>query len=186
MKRLSALMLACLLLSISTGCGKNPESTAGMNEPESSAVVTAQPEDTAPAVSAEITAAKPEPQMPEYTVRPAEWADVQWTQYQCAYFTLRIPVGWEVQWDGNSEALRWQATAGDGTILGLFNADHLIAAKNEQMANLLAHDFYLENGTVEELFQKMYANTTDYFTVQNSCVPENKDYLQSLRRDKAI
>lgn len=119
-------------------------------------------------------------------VRPAAWTDLQWTPYQCAYFTLEIPVGWQVEWDGNSEALTWQAHAGDGSMLGLSNTDHLIAAKSADISQLLGHSFYLENGTVEELFGKMFANTTDYFTVQNSCVPANKDYLQSLRSDKAI
>ena len=71
-------------------------------------------------------------------------------------------------------------------MLGLSNTDHLIAAKNAEICNMLGHSFYLENGTVEELFSKMFAPTTEYFTVLNSCVPVNKDYLQSLRSDKAI
>lgn len=206
MKRKLAGLLACMTVYLCTGCSNpadSPADTAAGSTESTSAPASAQSTEpteteetdstdtTAPDESTEDvwegeTTANLIPPSPGYTVRNAAWTDVQWTQYQCAYFTLKVPEGWNVQWKGNSEALVWQAQAGDGTVLGLSNTDHLTAAKSKQVSELLQQSFYLEKGTVEELFGKMFANTTDYFTVQNSCVPANKDMLQSLRRDKAI
>lgn len=197
MKRFCSVFLTCMLTLLCSGCGNQADSTAASDTPETTVLQTENPEELSTAELGETTDTTaaditwddsgdlPLPE-PEYTVRNAEWTDVEWTQYQCVYFTLNIPAGWEVEWNGNSEALVWQARAGNGSLLGLSNIDHLIAAKNEQIADLLTQSFYLENGTVEELFGKMFAETTDYFTVQNSCVPANKDMLQSLRKDKAI
>lgn len=198
MKRSIVILIACtLLLPFCTACGDSAESSGGQhqsNRTEKQTTETA--EETAADTPAHSTTAYntaqetespiTESPMTAYTVRAADWEDIQWTQYQCAYFTLMIPEGWQVEWDGNSEALVWQARAGDGSMLGLSNTDHLIAAKNAEICNMLGHSFYLENGTVEELFSKMFEPTTEYFTVLNSCVPANKDYLQSLRSDKAI
>ena len=205
MKRSIVILIACtLLLPFCTACGDSAESSGGQRKSgrtEKQSTETAEetiptyPEedetywnpDDPPYGESEATDISDIPQdIANYEVRPAEWMDIQWTQYQCAYFTLMIPEGWQVEWDGNSEALVWQARAGDGSMLGLSNTDHLIAAKNAEICNMLGHSFYLENGTVEELFSKMFAPTTEYFTVLNSCVPVNKDYLQSLRSDKAI
>ena len=121
----------------------------------------------------------------EYTIQPAEWEAVEWTKYANLYFTLEIPKGWEVQWEGNAEQLFWSAEK-PGSMTGLSNVDHLTAPKTQQMANLLGMAFYLREGTVEEMFGKMYAESTDHFTVQNSCVPADREELQALRRDKRI
>ena len=195
MKRFYSVLSAGLLLVFCSSCG-NPDISVSDSQGAAAEQPAAEHTETEMQLSGseetgvddipEIIDIPEEVPEPEYTVRAAEWTDVQWTQFQCAYFTLNIPVGWDVQWNGNSEALSWQANAGDGSMLGLSNVDHLIAAKNEQMANLLTHSFYLEEGSVQELFGKFYADTTDYFTVQNSCVPANKDMLQSLRNDKKI
>ncbi len=206
MKQKLAGLLACMTVYLCTGCSSPADSPADSPAGSTETTTTAAPEQTTDLTETEGTdrteATAPDdssedvwegettadliPQTPSYTVRNAAWTDVQWTQYQSVYFTLKVPQGWDVQWKGNSEALVWQAQAGDGSILGLSNTDHLSAAKSKQVSELLGQSFYLEKGTVEELFGKMFANTTDYFTVQNSCVPANKDMLQSLRRDKAI
>jgi hypothetical protein len=80
----------------------------------------------------------------------------------------------------------WQAWNPEDTLIGVTNIDHLSAAKNRQMAYYLGQSLYLEEGSVPEFFGKMYADTTDYFTVKNSCVPADRAAIQRLRRDKAI
>ena len=197
MKRLLTLLTVCTMAL--TGCSTSARGGKKPTTPDSEAETTYAAEtelpypeegetfwnpDDPPTIDTEIDETFADPV--SYDVRPAEWTDIQWTQYQCAYFTLEIPAGWQVEWTGNSEALGWQAYAGDGQMIGLSNTDHLTAAKSADISNLLGPSFYLENGTVEELFCTLYAPTTEYFTVLNSCVPANKDYLQSLRGDKAI
>ena len=49
------------------------------------------------------------------------------------------------------------------------------------MASTLGFSISLSEGTVQEYFETMYKDTTDYFTVQNSCVPNNKELIQSGR-----
>ena len=125
----------------------------------------------------------PEPE--NVSIRPAEWAAVQWEPYSCEYFTLQIPSGWQVEWQGDANQLAWKATSPDGKI-GFFNQDHAYAAKDASMASTLGFNISLSEGTVQEYFETLYKDTTDYFTVQNSCVPGNKDLIQSIRPYTAI
>ena len=119
-----------------------------------------------------------------YTVRAAEWTDIEWEQYTSPYFTLTIPKGWEVKWQGNAEKLFWNATK-PGANLGVSNQDHLYAYKDYRMVQAYG-GMYLSQGTIEELFSTVYANTTEYFTVMNSCVPSNYALLQSVRPNDPI
>ena len=121
----------------------------------------------------------------EVQIKPAAWASVQWTSYQSDYFTLTIPSDWQVQWQGDANQLMWMATAPDGTV-GFFNQDHAYAAKDPNMMNTLGFTMSMSNGTVQEYFETLYSGTTDYFTVQNSCVPSNKAMLQSIRPNTPI
>ena len=200
---LTALTLPALLSALCTACGL-PEAGGDITAEDPAPQLTDMlPEDTFPdetddfpltddfppdddPLPEETLPAETLPSAEDYNIRLADWANIQWTQYQSPYFTLTIPSDWTVEWNGNAEALTWQARAADGSMLGVANTDHLTAPKSGQIANLLGMSFYLENGTVQELFSKLFAETTDYFTVQNSCVPANKDMLQSLRRDKKI
>ena len=128
---------------------------------------------------------EPVPPAQDVNVRPAEWASVQWEPYSNAYFTLNVPSGWKVDWNGNAQRMAWMATSPDGKI-GVSNIDHNYAAKAKNMQQTLGMNMTLKKGTVKEYFKKMYADTTDYFKVKNSCVPADKDQLQALRPDKAI
>ena len=113
-------------------------------------------------------------------VRLADWAAVQWESYSSQYFTLNIPSGWQVEWQGDANQLAWRAVSPDGKI-GFFNQDHAYAAKDASMASALGFSMSLSSGTVQEYFETMYRDTTEYFTVQNSCVPNNKELIQSIR-----
>ena len=121
----------------------------------------------------------------EYNIRLAQWANVQWTQYQSPYFTLTVPDGWQVEWQGSTQQLRWQAKAPDGTV-GMFNIDHAYAAKDANMMQTLNTSIAMTQGTVEEYFRALFATTTDSFNVVSSCVPANKDQLQALRPNDPI
>ena len=148
MKRSIVILIACtLLLPFCTACGDSAESSGGQhrsNRTEKQTTETAEEtaaDTPAHSTTAYKTAQETESPMTEspmtaYTVRAADWEDIQWTQYQCAYLTLMIPEDWQVEWNGNSEALVWQARAGDGSMLGLSNTDHLIAAKNAEICKL--------------------------------------------------
>lgn len=207
MKRPLAILTAAAMLPLFTGCGLVSYlmmNRQNANEAAETPLVTEYQPETAPPTAAvfttetavqtqpaQITFIEPETEaptesMPEYAVKLADWADVQWTQYQCAYFTLTIPAGWQVEWNGNAEQLTWQAHAPDNTMIGLGNIDHVVAYKDARTAAILGAALVFPNGTVQEYFETLFANTTDYFTVQNACVPANKEQLQSLRSDKAI
>ena len=54
------------------------------------------------------------------------------------------------------------------------------------MASALGFSMSLSEGTVQEYFETMYKDTTDYFSVRNSCVPGNKDVIQAIRPYTAI
>lgn len=117
---------------------------------------------------------------PEVYVRPAEWASVQWQPYSNEYFTLNIPAGWQVEYQGDANQLYWIAHNADKTV-GMTNLDHAYAAKDASMKDVLGFGMSLSNGTVQEYFETLFAQSCDYFTVQNSCVPDNKELLQSVR-----
>ena len=120
-----------------------------------------------------------------YKVTPAEWTDIQWEQYSNAYFTLKIPKGWKVEWQGNAQQLYWRVVKPDAN-LGLSNLDHRYAAKDYRYMQLGGSDMYLVNGTVREFFETAFSNSTEYFTVKNSKVPSNKAQLQAIRPTTAI
>ena len=122
---------------------------------------------------------------PEVNVRMGEWTDVEWEQYTSVYFTIMIPKGWEVDWQGDSDRLYWNVHDPDHRT-GAANLDHFAAAKSQEMMGLLGLPMYLTEGSVEEYFQAMFAETTESFTVLDSCIPSNKDFLATLRNDKSI
>ena len=79
----------------------------------------------------ELTELPTAPAVQEVNVRPAEWASVQWEPYSSPYFTLKIPSGWQVEWQGDANQLAWRAVSPDGKI-GFFNQDHAYAAKGNK------------------------------------------------------
>ena len=125
------------------------------------------------------------PTAAQITVRPAKWAAIQWEPYANQYITLQIPSGWQVECQGDANRLYWRVTSPDGTV-GLSNLDHNYAAKDASMKDTLGMAYSLSDGTVQEFFETVYADSTDYFTVQNSCVPDNKEQLQSIRPSTPI
>ena len=119
----------------------------------------------------------------EVSVRPAEWTSVQWQPYSCAYFTLYVPVGWQVNWDGNAQKLWWTVTNPEGDV-GIYNLDHDYAAKDPAMTQTLGFNKPLNDASVQGYFEMLYEDTTDHFTVQNSITPENYSVLQSSTNKK--
>ena len=91
----------------------------------------------------------------EVNVRPAEWVSVQWESYSSPYFTLKIPSGWQVEWQGDANQMAWRAVSPDGKI-GFFNQDHAYAAKDASMASALGFSMSLSEGTVQEYFETDY------------------------------
>ena len=146
-----------------------------------------EPDTTEPSVPDTTEEPEPDtsPALPEVRIRNAEWTDVEWEDWSGPYFTLRIPKGWKVEWNGGATQLAWRAVSPDGSV-GVYNIDHYYAAKSAPMAPYLGMDYTLYYGTVQEYFETIYAPTTERFTVMNSCVPSNKDLLQSYRPDTAI
>ncbi len=120
----------------------------------------------------ELTELPTAPAVQEVNVRPAEWASVQWEPYSSPYFTLKIPSGWQVEWQGDANQLAWRAVSPDGKI-GFFNQDHAYAAKDASMASALGFSMSLSEGTVQEYFETMYKDTTDYSAV----IMDSKDVV---------
>lgn len=127
---------------------------------------------------------RPDP-LANVNVRPAEWTNVEWESYSNPYFTLTIPKGWEVQWRGNAQQLYWNVVK-PGANLGLSNLDHRYAAKDYRYLQTGNVDLYLANGTVQEFFETVFADATEYFTVKNATVPDNKAQLQAVRPSTPI
>lgn len=116
-------------------------------------------------------------------IKLADWASVEWTEYTSPYFTLRIPKGWEVNWQGNAQQLYWSASAPGEAYVGISNLDHRYAAKDYRYMQAGGSDMYLVNGTVREFFETFYSNYTEYFDVKNSCTPSNLNILLQVRPD---
>lgn len=180
MKKAMAIILSALLISFSlAGCGNNSVSSTSTSEVSSNAATAFVSEiDDIPVITEVVT--EEMPIVTEVNVRPAEWEAVQWEPYYNQYFTLYIPSGWQVQWQGDANQLQWMATSPDNTV-GLSNMDHAYAAKDASMAQTLGFSVSMSGGTVQEYFEAIFAGTTDYFTVHNSCVPSDKELLQSVR-----
>ena len=145
-------------------------------EKESSAA-----QDSEPEVSSDVSSASGNKtvDISDVNVRPADWTVVEWENYSNQYFTLTIPKGWQVQWQGDANRLEWMATAPDLTV-GMYNIDHDYASKDASMMQALGMNMSLQDGTVEEYFKTKFAASTEYFNIQNSCVPANKEFIQSL------
>lgn len=193
MKRKLAGLLACMTVYLCTGCSNpadSPADTAAGSTESTSAPASAQSTEpteteetdstdtTAPDESTEDvwegeTTANLIPQAPSYTVRDAEWTNVQWVPYECLNFTLTIPQGWEVQWQGDAEYMSWQVKSPDNPMIGVSNTDHAYAAKDASMMQMLGVNLAMSGGTVQEFFSALFANSTDYYTVLNSVTPAN-------------
>ena len=181
MKKAIALLLAAMVSAAAlTGCMGLPEEAVPTDDIGEGSSDLSQLE-----FPTEAPAATEAPRLSEVTVRPAEWCDIQWEPYSSKYITLNIPSGWQVKWQGDAHALEWMATNPEGTI-GIYNLDHNYAAKDASMQQTLGFSMTLNNGTVQEYFETMYADITDYFNVQSSCVPANKDIIQAARPYTAI
>lgn len=166
-----------------------PARSADASDPDASSDVPASELPDAPSASVSSDHGGSEASSPalsaDYKVSLAEWSDVQWEDYSNVYFTLKIPKGWKVEWQGNAQQLYWRAVKPDGTV-GLSNLDHRYAAKDYNYLQTGLVDMYLANGTVQEFFETFYSNSADYFTVKNAVIPDNKATLQSIRPSTPI
>ena len=188
MKRFFALWMTCSLsLAICTACaesgtGKDIPAPAESSETTKGSV----PTGTGVTEIITTTAESPEPgtepsdsgnTAPQYSVRDAAWDQVQWTQYQCIYFTVSVPEGWDVQWQGDVEYMTWQVKNPDNTMIGVSNTDHAYAAKDPAMMQTLGMSLAMRSGTVQEFFEALFAPSTDYYTVLNTAIPANAEIV---------
>ena len=179
MKRTLCILLALTLAVLFGACGAINISFNDSKQPQTDAL---------PATEAELPTfdePDPEPEPVEVNVRPADWVQLQWQPYESPYFTLNIPAGWQVKWDGNAQGLWWTVTSPDGKI-GVYNLDHDYAAKDPSMTQTLGFKKALNDASVEGYFKMLYEDSTEYFNVQNSYVPPNKDILQASAPNKTI
>ncbi len=131
-----------------------------------------------PTTSAETSA--PIPDFSTLNIRPAAWENVEWENYSSTYFTLQIPKGWNVQWQGDANQMQWMATSPDNTV-GISNMDHAYACKDARAQGFLGFAVTMTGGTVQEFFEATFQNSAEYFTVKNSCVPDNIDLIRQVR-----
>ena len=149
-------------------------------------VTTSDPGTVTPSAAETPTPIQPTPTTPStVNVKLGGWENIEWEQYTSVYFTMYIPKGWVVEWNGNSDNLIWMATNPEKNT-GMMNIAHDYAAKDPNMTQMLGMNKSLTYGTVEEYFKTLYSTTTDYYTPVASCVPSNKDQIQQLRPDKLI
>ncbi len=114
------------------------------------------------------------------SVRIGGWSNIEWEQYSNTYFTAMIPKGWTVNANGSAGQLSFTITSSDGKV-GMSSMDHPVyASKDYQLMQQTGSSMYLENGSVQEFFEKNYASTTENFSVVSSCVPSNFQQLQSI------
>lgn len=178
-KLLSAALAFIITAGLFSGCV-----SVSVNGPAYKEDATLSVTDGVPSGTNDSTnAAETEAPAREVSVRPAEWVSVQWQPYSCAYFTLSVPVGWQVQWDGNAQKLWWRVTNPEGDV-GIYNLDHDYAAKDPAMTQTLGFQKPLNDASVQGYFEMIYEDSSDYFTVQNSLVPANYNVLQSSTNKK--
>ena len=183
----------CLLIVLTAAFSSCAVRTPDRTEPDEPSAQTGLPitsescadEDKAPSESVPEPTEQSGQPFSDYRVTPAEWTGVEWEQYQNVYFTLTIPKGWQVEWQGNAQQLYWRVTQPEGTV-GLSNLDHRYAAKDINYMQMGTTDMYLSEGTVREFFETAYANSAEYFTVKNSTVPGNMAQLQAVRPNTPI
>ena len=169
LKKYPALILAVIIIAVSlTGCFNYRFNKGGEAEGYPGDVY-----DDYPNYNSDIKAP-----VGDISIRPAEWTNVTWEPYSCTYFTLNIPSGWQVNWNGNAQKLMWSVTNPEGTV-GVCNIDHDYAAKDPSMTQALGFNKSLNEPSVKGYFEMLFEDTTEYFTVMNSCIPANIDILQS-------
>ena len=125
------------------------------------------------------------PESQNYRIMNTKWAEVNWTTFECPYFTLQVPENWKVTWDGNSENLMWTAQSVDEYV-GIQNIAHGYASKDPNAMTAQTTAFSMSYGTAEEFFRKNYEPTTDYFNIVSSVVPDDLAQLQAARPTAAI
>jgi len=199
MKKIFVLVLTLIIAIIFVACGANNEiavGTSGMpTSPDTYERDTRAPSETVdlpfpttnePAGSPDETPSSPpeppvlEPDFSDLNIRSAAWENVEWEYYTSIYFTLTIPKGWEVQWQGDANQMQWMAVSPDKTV-GISNMDHAYACKDARAQGFLGFLVSMTGGTVQEYFEATFQNSTDYFTVMNSCVPDNIDLISQIR-----
>ena len=192
MKKYLAVCLAVILMTVFlASCGSGgetgvfPADSSQDTEQSPASDTSEQTWDTPSPDTGEDTPPAIQPVIADYTVKDAEWVDVEWESYASPYFTLTIPRGWKVEWRGDANQMQWMASSPDGSV-GLTNLDHAWAAKDARMTEYLGFSLSMTSGTVQEYFEENFKDSTEYFEVKNSCVPENKDVIQSARPNTPI
>ena len=184
MKKLLAVLLCLVLSTTLAGCSMFMPARP-VDDYTAEATYDDLPDDYTTVPSVNVPDVTQAPTIGEVNIRPAEWANVQWQPYSNEFFTLQIPAGWKVEYQGDANQLRWMATAPDKTV-GLSNIDHAYAAKDASMQSALGFSMSMKEGTVKEFFENMFAGSCEYFNVQNSCVPANKEQIQAIRPNTPI
>ena len=186
----TAILLAAVLLFGLCACGKQPASPFGFtgqvsDGPSETGKRPSSPTDERADSSGETPAAPSEtmvyePDFSALNIRPAAWENVAWETYASTYFTLQIPKGWNVQWQGDANQMQWMAVSPDNTV-GISNRDHAYACKDANAQSLLGFSVTMTDGTVREFFEATFQNSAEYFTVKNACVPDDIDLIRQVR-----
>ena len=211
MKKLSSVIISAAMLSamLLSGCsggnggntsgssdsvpeGSEPVSEAASQAPSDSSAV-ASPESSAgteastPAES-QVSAQASSDAVPtaEPNVRLAQWSDIEWEPYSCPYFTMTIPKGWQVTYDGNMDYIYFEVVDPSQKLLGVAGRDRANIFKDPNAAQTQGVSMYLTEGTVQEYFETIYRDTTDYFKVMNSVVPDDIATWQAVRPSETI
>ena len=119
-------------------------------------------------------------------IRDAEWSTVEWEQYATEAFTLIIPKGWKVEYSADLNQVSLSVKHPTNAITGISMIDRGNVYKTLEGAQMMGRTFYIESGTVQEFFEKSFADTTQYFTVQSSAVPADYQVLQQARPNSTI
>lgn len=182
-KKLSKILLTPALLCSLCACSQQSETLDNTMISESNSEEPSETGNQTFPSADEIPVAEPsadEPDFSDLNIRLAPWENVEWDYYESIYFTLMIPKGWNVQWQGDANQMQWIASSPDNTV-GISNLDHGYACKDPQAQSFLGFSTSMTDGTVQEFFEATYQNSTNYFTVMNSCVPDNIDVIQRVR-----
>ena len=119
-------------------------------------------------------------------VRLGEWANIEWEQFSCPYFTLTVPKGWQVNYDGDLNFISFNVTNPSQQLVGMTYRDRGNVNKSFEGAQLQGASFYFDQGTVQDYYEKFFQNSTEYFTVKNTTVPNDLQGIQAARPNDAI
>lgn len=91
----------------------------------------------------------------EIRISIAEWAETEWEDFSCDYFTMSVPKGWRVTWGYENDILEWSVSRPNSISCVSYLEQDTAANSADEMASYKTRSF-MEKGSAEEYFENLY------------------------------